>query len=111
MGEKDQDGKHVVVGVHVDEFDPTQFINETRVKGVEGISEDSIASQEIHYLMRGEDMIGQRLGEYGIHDVVQSDQADAAGVYVGINLRDVDLLGKGVVDVAVFGLHSHKFLC
>ena len=111
MGEKDQDSEHVVVGIYVDKFDPTQFVDETGVKGIKGIAEDSVTSQEVHYLMRGEDMVGQRLGEYGIDDVVQSDQADAAGVYVGINLRDVDFLGKGIVDVAVFGLHPHEFLC
>ena len=41
-------------------------------------------------------MVGQRLGEDGIGDVVQPDQADAACVDVGVDLGNIDLLGKGV---------------
>ena len=109
MGEKDQDGKHAAAGIDVDELDPTQFINETRIKGVQRILEDSVAPQEIHYLVRREDVVGQRLGEDGISDVVQPDQADTARVDIGVDLGNVDFLGKGVIDVTVLGLHPHEF--
>ena len=55
-------------------------------------------------------MVGQRLGEDGIGDVVQPDQADTARVDIGVDLGNVDFLGKGIIDVTVLGLHPHEFL-